>query len=125
LPQLIHATDKSLDGEWEVTAVASTRRGDRDTVASLPLHLIERPVGRREQGVGIDAIFGRRGDANRDARGQALVAIAHLERVAAHRGTEPLGDLAGALRGRVRQQGDQLVTRITSGQVVGAQVLPQ
>jgi hypothetical protein len=108
-----------------MAAVAGPGGGDGNAIAPLPLHLIQRAVSGREQRVGIDAVFGRGRDADRDARRQSLVAVSHLEGMATHRRAQALSDLARALRRRVRQQRHELVPRITSRQVVRAQVLPQ
>jgi hypothetical protein len=52
-----------------MAAVRRARGGDGDTVASLPLHLIQRAVSGREQRVRVDAVLRRGRDANRDGGG--------------------------------------------------------
>ena len=84
LPQLGHATNEALDREWQVSAFGSASRRDGDSIASLPLDLVEGAIRRGEQRVRIDAILGRRRDPDRDARRKPLIAVAHLKGMSAH-----------------------------------------
>src|SRR5947209_7967014 len=89
------------------------RSGGFDTVTTAGLRLVERPVGGRDQGRGVDAIRGEGGDAQ-----------AHGDRPAAGEQLRPLGDAAqrfgkgdGPGLVRVAHQHGELFTADTEGTI--------
>jgi hypothetical protein len=93
-----------------------------DAVSALQLGAVDGEVGLVDELVRVDAVLGEARHAEGDGRADGLARRLHLEAAVGHRAPNPLGDLEGDVRGRLREEDGKLLAAETCRDVVVAQL---
>ena len=93
------------------------RAGAQDAVPALELRTVDGEVGLVDELVRVGAVRGAAGHADRDGRADRLARRLHVEPLVGDGAADPLGDVEGLLRGRLREHDRELLAAEARGDV--------